>query len=105
MEKIFSAGLLLMLSGTFLVESEAQWPLGKEISPPTGKTSEAGMFSSGSGRHQIFVSPNIKGHTFMIDTETGKVWIFRKDSASGDYSLQRVTVEGAPNPAGEAGKK
>lgn len=46
-----------------------------------------------SGRFQVFTSPNIKGHTFMLDTDTGKVWVMKKDSTSGEFSLHRIVVE------------
>jgi hypothetical protein len=29
----------------------------------------------------------------MLDTDTGKVWIMKKDPASGDFSFQRVPVQ------------
>lgn len=93
MDKIISKCFMLALLSIWTVESHAQWPLGKEMSQPSSKSPEAGMSSTVAGRHQIFVSPNIKGHTFMLDTDTGRIWIFKKDSASGDFSLQRVPVE------------
>jgi hypothetical protein len=30
----------------------------------------------------------------MLDTDTGRVWIFKKDHSSGDFSLKRVPVQG-----------
>ncbi|MHB8204756.1 MAG: hypothetical protein ACYDHG_13760 [Desulfomonilaceae bacterium] len=71
----------------------AQWPLGKDLSPATAKSVENSGYLTGSGRFQVFVSPNIKGHTFMLDTETGRIWIFKKDNSSGDISLQRIPVD------------
>ncbi len=71
----------------------AQWPLGKDLSPAIVKTGENSGYLTGSGRFQVFVSPNIKGHTFMLDTETGRIWIFKKDNSSGDISLQRIPVD------------
>jgi len=67
------------------VESFAQWPLGKDTT--------SGGYLTGSGRFQIFVSPNIKGHTFMLDAETGRLWIFKKDNASGEMTVQRIPVD------------
>ncbi len=71
----------------------AQWPLGREISPTITKSGENSGYLTGSGRFQVFVSPNVKGHTFMLDTETGRIWIFKKDNSSGDISLQRIPVD------------
>lgn len=93
MEKIIGTVLSLVFVGFLSVESNAQWPLGKDLPQPPGKSAETGISVTGSGRHQIFISPNVKGHTFMIDTDTGKIWIFKKDNTSGDYSLQRIPVE------------
>jgi hypothetical protein len=70
----------------------AQWPLGRDTQPSLKLGEPAGAITV-TGRYQIFVSPNIKGHTFMLDTNTGKVWIMKKDSMSGDFSFQRVLVE------------
>ena len=84
-------GSILMISS----ESKlyAQWPLGKDLSPAPARSGESSGYLTGSGRFQVFVSPNIKGHTFMLDTESGRVWIFKKDSASGDISLKRISVD------------
>ncbi len=57
----------------------------KELQPSPNLTT--------SGRFQVFTSPNIKGHTFMLDTDTGKVWTMKKDSTSGEFSLQRIHVD------------
>ncbi len=72
--------------------AEAQWPLGKEL---TGQETKGESFPNvtGTGRFQIFVSPQAKGNTFMLDTETGRVWIMKKDHTSGEFSLHRVQVE------------
>lgn len=69
-----------------------QWPLGRDegIAAKAGETRDIIMVS---GRYQVFVSPHAKGHTFMIDTDTGRVWVLKKDSASGDFSFHRVSVE------------
>jgi hypothetical protein len=70
----------------------AQWPLGRDegISAKGTERVETIMVS---GRYQVFVSPNAKGHTFMIDTDTGRVWVLKKHSTSGDFSFQRVPVD------------
>lgn len=70
----------------------AQWPLGREegIGTRPGDTRDTIMVS---GRYQVFVSPHAKGHTFMIDTDTGRVWVLKKDSATGEFSFHRVQVE------------
>lgn len=75
------------------VESFAQWPLGKDTTSGSTKPQESGGYLTGSGRFQIFVSPNIKGHTFMLDAETGRLWIFKKDNASGEMTVQRIPVD------------
>ncbi len=70
----------------------AQWPLGRDegIGAKGTEHRESIMVS---GRYQVFVSPNVKGHTFMIDTDTGRVWVLKKDSSSGEFSFQRVIVD------------
>ncbi len=93
MEKIVSRAILSLLFFGGAVDCQGQWPLGKEAAQPQTRAAETSVGVTGSGRHQIFVSPNVKGHTFMIDTDTGKIWMFRKDNTSGDFSLQRVPVE------------
>ncbi len=68
-----------------------QWPLmreGQEL-----RSSESGQNLTASGKFQIFTSPQAKGSTFMIDSETGRIWIMIKDSSSGEFSLQRIPVE------------
>ncbi|MGC8603396.1 MAG: hypothetical protein ACP5VS_06900 [Desulfomonilaceae bacterium] len=85
--------LFFVLSISLDLMAFAQWPLGKDLSPVTVKSGESSGYLTGSGRFQVFVSPNIKGHTFMLDTETGKLWIFKKDNTSGDISLQNIPVE------------
>jgi hypothetical protein len=77
--------------------ADAQWPLGRDTQQGL-KLGEPGATITVTGRYQIFVSPNIKGHTFMLDTETGKVWIMKKDSMSGDFSLQRIQVQQIDHP-------
>ncbi len=70
--------------------AEAQWPLNAQNLP---KPTEAGVSTTATGRFQVFVSPRIKTATFMIDTDTGRIWIFKKDHSTGDFSLKRVPVE------------
>ena len=85
--------LVAAVSMGVVTTAQAQWPLGKELSVQEGKSTEGGTHVTTTGRYQIFVSPQAKGHTFMLDTDTGRVWIMKKDSTSGDFSLQRVSVE------------
>lgn len=105
MEKIVGGALLTFLLLVGPLDSYGQWPLGKESVQPQTKSVETGVSVTGSGRHQIFVSPNVKGHTFMIDTDTGRVWIFKKDNTSGDFSLQRVPVEQDTVQGGQKDRK
>ncbi|MCA1959830.1 MAG: hypothetical protein LDL33_03460 [Desulfomonile sp.] len=72
--------------------AEAQWPLGKDVTQLAEKAAAQPNITI-TGRFQIFVSPHIKGSTFMIDTDTGKIWIILKDHSSGDFLLKRVPVE------------
>jgi hypothetical protein len=98
--------LALLLVAT-VVPAHSQWPLGRDPSAPNVKTGEPPAVITVSGRFQIFVSPNVKGHTFMVDTDTGRVWIMKKDHTSGDFALQRVPVEQVddqPQPGKEPGK-
>lgn len=69
----------------------AQWPLGGEMMRMP--KSEPSPTVTVNGRFQIFTSPNEKGETFMIDTDTGKVWILEKDTTSGAFVLKRIRVE------------
>ncbi len=85
--------LVAAISVGLVSTTQAQWPLGKELSSQEGKSTEAGPYVTTTGRYQIFVSSQAKGYTFMLDTDTGRVWIMKKDSTSGDFSLQRVPVE------------
>jgi hypothetical protein len=77
--------------------AEAQWPLGRDAQQGL-KLGEPGGAVTVTGRYQIFVSPNVKGHTFMLDTDTGKVWIMKKDNTSGDFSFQRIPVDQIDSP-------
>jgi len=72
--------------------ADAEWPLGRDA-PVVSKASESTPNIMFSGRYQVFVSPNIKGHTFMLDTDTGRVWMMKRDDTSGEFSLKRVPVE------------
>ena len=83
------ASLLLMF--VLVGPAWAQWPLGGKA--PASVKSTPGRHVTATGRFQIFVSPNLKGHTFMLDTDTGRVWIVKKDHSSGDYSLKRIPVD------------
>jgi hypothetical protein len=73
--------------------AHAQWPLGRDVAQQTPKSSEHGDTITLTGRYQVFVSPHVKGHTFMLDTDTGRVWIMKKDSTTGDFSFQRIPVD------------
>jgi hypothetical protein len=47
-----------------------------------------------TGRFQVFVSPNIEGKTFMIDSDTGRIWMVKKNHATGDLYLDMLSVRG-----------
>ncbi len=83
--------VLVALLGTAAV-AQAQWPLGKDLIEATSKK-EAGVQVTATGRFQIFISPNQREHTFMLDTDTGKIWIMTKDNLSGNFTMDRVQVE------------
>jgi hypothetical protein len=83
--------VLFILTGT-PQGVNAQWPLGKDITQMAEK-SVPGPNITATGRFQIFISPHLKGSTFMIDTDTGKIWIILKDHSTGNFSLKRVPVE------------
>jgi hypothetical protein len=89
--------LAIGLSGA----ADAQWPLNARNVP---KAKEPGLSATAAGRFQVFVSPRIKSATFMIDTDTGKIWIFKKDHSTGDFSLKRVPVENVDKD-GKSGTK
>ena len=93
MNGIMTLILVAAVSAGMVATAQAQWPLGKELSVQEGKSTEGGPHVTATGRYQIFVSPQAKGHTFMLDTDTGRVWIMKKDSTSGDFSMQRVFVD------------
>jgi hypothetical protein len=94
MKTVVAAAAVLILSLGLTGTGSPQWPLGRDASqaPKSGETFQSLMVT---GRYQMFVSPHIKGHTFMIDTDTGRVWIMKKDNTTGDFSLQRIPVEEA----------
>lgn len=70
----------------------AQWPLGKDLAQGL-KAAEPGPTITVTGRFQMLTSPNAKGQTFMLDTDTGRVWVLKKDHTTGDLSLQRIPVD------------
>jgi len=71
----------------------AQWPLGRDVPQMGVKAEDSSIHVTATGKFQIFVSPQAKGYTFMLDTDTGRAWILKKDHASGDFFLQRIRVE------------
>ena len=73
--------------------AHAQWPLGRDAAQQVPKSGERGDAITLTGRYQVFVSPNVKDHTFMIDTDTGRIWIMKKDSTTGDFSFRRIPVD------------
>jgi hypothetical protein len=69
--------------------SYAQWlPGAPELPSKSGDL----KYLTSSGRFQVFVSPQAKESTFMLDTQTGRLWIMKKDHSSGEFSMQRVPV-------------
>ncbi len=106
MNLIIRLSIVPIFATVLTAPAYAQWPLGQN--PPTqeARSAEAGLHITTTGRYQIFVSPQAKGHTFMLDTDSGRVWIMKKDSTSGDFSLHRVPVEQVDaQPAGKSGTK
>jgi len=71
----------------------AQWPLGRDVPQIGVKPEDHATHVTSTGRFQVFVSPQAKGYTFMLDTDTGRIWILKKDHASGDFFMQRIRVE------------
>jgi hypothetical protein len=92
MKIIVKASLVMLLLVVTAWSAEAQWPLGNSPQPQL-KPPEPDSNLAGTGRFQVFISPNIKGHTFMLDSNTGKMWVFKKDHSTGDFYLERVKVE------------
>ncbi len=70
----------------------AEWPFGTE-QPKKVEKPQPWPAVTMSGRFQIFISPHLKGYTFMIDTDTGRVWEMKKDPSTGNFHLSRVLVE------------
>ena len=101
MKTLATSASILILSLGLIGDGHSQWPLGRESGQVPKGNEQATWNLMASGRHQIFVSPHIKGHTFMIDTDTGKVWVMKKDSTSGEFSLQRIPVEEVEGPQPE----
>jgi hypothetical protein len=87
------SAVIVILSLIMIDLAHAQWPLGRDVAPQMPKLGEHGDTITLTGRYQVFVSPNVKGHTFMIDTDSGRVWIMKKDSTTGDFSFQRIPVD------------
>ena len=87
-----------------MAHAHAQWPLGEGLSKMQKEMQPSPNLTT-SGRFQVFTSPNIKGHTFMLDTDSGRVWVMKKDSTSGEFSLQRIPVDQVDaSGADESGK-
>jgi hypothetical protein len=105
MKRIAQAVTALLFCFGTAVAADAQWPLGREVAQNAAKPGETGGSITVSGRYQLFVSPNVKGHTFMVDTDTGRVWIMKKDNVSGDFSFQRVPVDQVDEQHGKAAAK
>jgi hypothetical protein len=91
MKTFLSASVMGCLIAAAAMPCEAQLPLGRDSS--TVLKQEPSGTVTVTGRFQIFVSPHVKGHTFMVDTETGRIWIMKKDGTSGDFSMERIAVE------------
>jgi hypothetical protein len=105
MKQITRTIAALWLSLGTAMAADAQWPLGKELGQNVLKPAEPSGGITVTGRFQMFCSPNVKGHTFMLDTDTGRVWILKKDNLSGDFSLQRVPVDQVDDQQGKAAAK
>ena len=83
--------------------AEAQWPLGGDAMQIA--KNEPAPTVTVSGRFQIFTSPNEKGDTFMLDTDTGRIWVLRKDKTSGEFAFKRIKVEEVDSaPPGKSGE-
>ena len=92
MKRLVWIATIIVLSMGAIDVAQAQWPLGRQL-PQVSKPSGPGPHLIATGRFQVFISPHLKDQTFMIDTDTGKVWIIKKDHSTGDFSLKRVPVE------------
>jgi hypothetical protein len=62
---VIFAGFLLLITGLSL---RSQTPAKPQPSPQPS-------LSSASGRYQIVFNPSVRADTFLVDTETGKVWV------------------------------
>jgi hypothetical protein len=100
--------LIFTLWAVIVSPAFGQWPLGGQ-SLPAAQSCGTSPYVTGTGRFQVFVSPQTKDHTFMIDTDTGRVWILKQDHANGEFSLRRIPVEQVdskkPGKSGAAEKK
>lgn len=85
--------LALLLIAIMVAPCYAQWPISPDMGKST-KEKDDRVSVTGSGRFQVFVSPSVKGETFMLDTETGKVWILKKNHSTGDFFFEKLRVEG-----------
>ena len=91
MKRIIFPAALTMVLLAMPICSFGQWPLGRE--GIQGLKTEPSPTVTVRGRFQVFTSPNVKGETFMLDTDTGKVWILKKDGTTGLFALERIQVE------------
>ncbi|MFH0822656.1 MAG: hypothetical protein V2B18_07875 [Pseudomonadota bacterium] len=82
----------VLLSWGLFGNAWAQWPLTREQGAIPKHESQWSYVTSG-GRYQVVVSPHLKDHTFMLDSDTGRVWVFKKDHSSGEFSLKRIPVD------------
>jgi len=104
MKGITSAAALAIIFLAIPIPSNGQWPLGRDGLQGTLKTEPSPTITV-RGRFQFFTSPNVKGETFMLDTETGRVWILKKDGTTGLFGLERIRVEDVDAPAKDGSKK
>jgi len=91
MKRIIIPAALTMALLAMPTCSSGQWPLGRE--GLQGLKTEPSPTVTIRGRFQVFTSPNVKGETFMLDTDTGRMWILKKDSTTGLFTLERIQVE------------
>lgn len=91
MKRIIIPAALTMALLAMPICSFGQWPLGRE--GLQGLKTEPSPTVTIRGRFQVFTSPNVRGETFMLDTDTGKVWILKKDGTTGLFTLERIQVE------------
>jgi hypothetical protein len=93
MRKHVVRSLILFVVLCVAAGAHAQWPLGRDVPQIGAKSEDHPPQVTATGRFQIFVSPQAKGYTFMLDTDTGRIWILKKDHTSGDFSMSRIPVE------------